>query len=243
MTRQRKATRPASRRAGGPAARSRWAAAALLLALLLAGAGWWLARNWVPDRARFPVQGTWLDSGNAPVDWHMLRARGADFVYLTASDGPASRDALFADGLEAARAQKLQVGAVHVYDLCAPAEAQAANFVTTVPRDPALLPPAIAIDTRPSSCIDLPSDAKLQSELTTFLNQVERHVGKPAILMVSSAVENRYHLAAVIDRNLWVRQNWLEPGYAGRPWVMWTATDTLRSEGQPGPLRWVVVQP
>ncbi|WP_226016185.1 glycoside hydrolase family 25 protein [Novosphingobium sp. FKTRR1] len=231
------------RRTAQRATRWRLAAAALLAVLLASGFGWWEARSWMPDRARFPVQGAWLDTTNAPVDWHMLRARGADFVYLTASQGATSRDPLFAEGLDAAREQKLQVGAVHVYDLCAPAEAQAANFVTTVPREAALLPPAIAIDTRPSSCIDLPSDAKLQSELTTFLNQVERHVGKPAILMVSSAIEGRYHLAAMIDRNLWVRQNWLEPGYAGRPWVMWTATDGLRSEGQPAPLRWVVVQP
>lgn len=243
MSRQGKATRGAPRKAARGGMRWRLAAAVLLVLLVLAGAGWWQARTWRPDRTRFPVQGAWLDSTNTPVDWHMLRARGADFVYLTASNGATQRDDLFTASMDAAREQKLQVGAVHVYDLCAPAEAQAANFVTIVPREATLLPPAIAIDTRPSSCIDLPSDAKLQSELTTFLNQVERHVGKPAILMVSSAIEGRYHLAATIDRNLWVHQNWLEPGYAGRPWVMWTATDSLRSEGQPAPLRWVVVQP
>jgi lysozyme len=172
----------------------------------------------------------------------MLKARGADFVYLTASEGAARRDEAFSDGLDAARARQLQVGAVHVYDLCAPAEAQAANFVTTVPRDAALLPPAIGLDLDSRSCPAEPGEAAMQSELTTFLNQIEKHTGKPAILMVSRSIENRYHLAAMIDRNLWVRQDFLEPGYAGRPWVMWTASSRLRIAGVSGPVRWVVVQ-
>ena len=82
----------------------------------------------------------------------------------------------------------------------------------------------------------------MQSELTTFLNQIEKHVGKPAILMLSSGIESRYHLAAMIDRNLWVAQDFIEPGYVGRPWVMWTASHGLRIDGVPGPVRWVVVQ-
>ena len=49
--------------------------------------------------------------------------------------------------------------------------------------------------------------------------------------------------AAVIDRNIWVRQDYIEPGYAGRPFVMWTATDRYHGKAAPGPLRWVVVQP
>ena len=35
---------------------------------------------------------------------------------------------------------------VHAYDPCVAAERQAGNFVTIVPRDPMLLPPAIALE-------------------------------------------------------------------------------------------------
>jgi lysozyme len=225
-------------------ARGRRVGAFLLLVALLAGAVlWWLSRTWTPDRQRFPVQGVWLSTHDAPVDWAMLKARGADFAYLTASEGANRRDEAFAAALETAREQKIQAGAVHVYDLCAPADAQAANFVTTVPRDAAMLPPAVTLDIDSRSCPEPPGEAALQSELTTFLNQVEKHVGKPAILMVSRGLEQRYHLAAMIDRNIWVRQDYLAPDYAGRPWVMWTATTRLRTDAAPGPLRWVVVQP
>lgn len=225
------------------AARNRVLAAALLVVLVALGAAWWKARTWMPDRAAYPVQGVWLDAHDGPVDWRLLRAHGADFAYLTASEGPDRRDGAFGAGLEAATGQGMEAGAVHVYDLCGRAEAQAANFVTIVPRDARLLPPAVMLDTDSRSCPVPPGEAEVQSELTTFLNQIERHIGRPAILMVSRSFESRYHIAAVIDRNLWVRQDFLAPGYAGRPWVMWTATGRLRTDAAGGPLRWVAVRP
>lgn len=224
-------------------ARRRVAAAVLLVLLLAAGWIWWQARTWHPDRTRFPVQGLWVDVHDGAVDWRMVKARGADFAYLTASEGAGRRDEAFTPALDAVREQGLQAGAVHVYDLCAKADAQAARFVTIVPRDARLLPPAVALDLDQRSCAEPPSEAALQSELTTFLNQVERHAGKPAILMVTRGLESRYHLAASIDRNLWLVQNFFEPGYAGRPFVLWTASDRLRLDGVPGPVRWVAVQP
>jgi lysozyme len=225
------------------AARRRVGLAIVLLVLMAALLGaWWEARRWIPDRARFLVQGAWLDTHDGPVDWPMLKARGADFVYLPASEGPARRDEAFTAALEAARGQKLKVGAVHVYDLCAPADAQAANFVTIVPRDRAMLPPAIALDLDSRSCPAPPGEAAMQSELTTFLNQIEKHTEFKAILMVSRSFEARYHLAKMVDRNLWVRQDFVEPGYTGGEWVMWTATTRLRIDGVAGPVRWVVVK-
>ncbi len=224
-------------------ARRRLLAAFLLAALVAAGLAWWKARTWLPDREIYPVQGVWLSDDDGAVDWRLLRAAGADFAYLTASEGTATRDSRFAENLDAARARGMQVGAVHAYDLCAPADAQAANFVTVVPRNKDLLPPAIALDIDSRTCPEAPGEAQMQSELTTFLNQVERHAEKPVILMVSRGLEKRYHLAAMIDRNIWVLQDYIEPGYAGRPWVMWTATDRLRLNAAQGPLRWVVVQP
>ena len=225
------------------AARRRVGLAIVLLVLVAAVLGaWWESHRWMPDRARFLVQGAWLDTHDGPVDWPMLKARGADFVYLTASEGPARRDEAFTAALAAARAQKLKVGAVHVYDLCAPADAQAANFVTIVPRDRALLPPAIALDLDSRSCPDAPGDAAMQSELTTFLNQIEKHTEFKAILMVSRSFEARYRLATMVDRNFWVRQDYFEPGYTGGAWVMWTATTQLHIAGVAEPVRWVVVR-
>ncbi|OYU36539.1 MAG: lysozyme [Novosphingobium sp. PASSN1] len=224
-----------------PARRRVWIVVAVLLLAAAAAFAWAASRQWEPDRARFPVQGAWLDVHDGAVDWSMLKAHGADFVYLTASEGAGRRDAAFSPSLEAARKAGLQVGAVHVYDLCAPADGQAADFVTLVPRDEAMLPPAVALDLDSRSCPEPPGEAAMQSELTTFLNQIEKHTERPAMLMLSRSFEAHYHLAGRVDRNLWLAGDFLEPSYAGRPWVMWTATSRLRLSGMAGPVRWVAV--
>lgn len=223
--------------------RVRAAAFVLLLAVAGGGAAWWWARHWMPPRAAYPVQGALVGAQDGTIDFHALHAVGAGFVYLEASRGASGRDRAFARNLREVRGSGLQVGAVHGYDPCVPAERQAANFVTIVPRDSTLLPPVIALDKLAADCRDSTSEVAVESELTTFLNQVEGHVGKPAVLKVSRAFEERYAISARMERNLWLEGDWMEPDYAGRPFTLWTANGALRSEGAPGPLRWVAVQP
>lgn len=214
-----------------------------LLVLLLAGAGWWQAGEWRPSRARFPVQGVEIGSGDGAVNFAALKAGGADFVYLDASEGTTRRDAGFEASLTKARAAGLQVGALHRFDPCLGADAQVGNFVTGVPRDARLLPPAVELTIDDEACAAPPAEAAMQSELTTLINQIEAHSGKSAILKLSRGFEARYHVSAMIDRNLWVSGAYLAPGYAGRPWVMWSANPRLRSPAAEGRLRWVVVRP
>ncbi len=224
---------------------TRWRVmAALLLVALLGGAwAWWQFIHWTPSRNAYPVQGILVSAGDGRTSFVAFKAIGADFAYLEASSGATRRDASFARNLAAVRSAGLQFGAVHHYDPCVPADRQAANFVTVVPRDDSLLPPAIELDETADECEKPVSDQAVESELMTFLNQVEGHAGKPALLKISRAFEQRYHLASAIDRNLWLTRDRFEPDYAGRPWTLWTANSALRSEASPVPVRWVVVQP
>jgi len=199
--------------------------------------------HWTPLREAYPVQGILVGAGDGRTSFVAFKAIGADFAYLEASSGATRRDPAFARNLEAVRAAGLQFGAVHHYDPCVPADRQAANFVTVVPRDDKLLPPAIELDETAQDCPHPVSDQAVESELMTFLNQVEGHAGKPALLKISKQFEQRYRLATAIDRNLWLTRDRFEPDYAGRPWTLWTANSALRSEASPGPVRWVVVQP
>lgn len=230
-------------RKSGNRTRLRLIGALLLLAMVAGGAGWWHVSHWTPDRAAWPLQGVEIGAEDGAVNFAAIRAIGADFAYLDASASAFARDPAFVANLEAARAAKMQVGAVHRYDPCQPAEKQAANFVTVVPRDKALLPPAVALDDLADGCPVKVSDAAVESELTTFLNQIETHTGKAAILKVSPAFEARYRIARAIDRNLWLERTRFQPDYAGRPWMLWTANAALATEASPDPLRWVVVQP
>ncbi|HSJ97623.1 MAG TPA: glycoside hydrolase family 25 protein [Myxococcota bacterium] len=223
--------------------RARIAAALLLVALAGGGWAWWHGQHWRPDPAAFPVQGVLVGSRDGRVDFNALRAIGASFAYLEASEGAAGRDRAFARNLRAARGSGLSFGAVHAYDPCVTAEKQSANFMTIVPRDSGLLPPAIALTRTAEGCEPRVSEAAVESELTTFLNQVEGHVGQPAVLLVSREFEEAYAISGRLERNLWLTRDWFQPDYAGRPWTLWTANSSYRSEASEEPLRWVVLQP
>lgn len=224
---------------------SRWRlrlfGAVLLVALIAAAWGWWTIHHWRPSKSTYPVQGIEVGNEDGAVDWKAAKAIGASFAYLDASASAFARDPAFSQNLEDARAAKLQVGAVHIYDPCQPAEKQAANFMTVVARDKAMLPPALALDLLADDCPVKVTDAAVLSELMTFLNQIETHTGKATILKISRSFEKRYHLATRIDRNLWLESTYMQPEYAGRPWMLWTANAMLKSEASANALRWVVV--
>lgn len=220
------------------------AAGVLLLLALLAGLyGWWRFINWTPSRDAYPMQGILAGAADGEVDFRAFRTIGADFAYLEASVGAQGRDPAFARNLAAARKAGLKVGAVHRFSPCEAAEKQAANFVTIVPRDAALLPPAVKLDRIAADCPGHVVDAAVESELMTFLNEIEGHVGKPAILKIAPSFEKHYRTGRTLERNLWLEGDFLQPGYVGRPWTLWTANSMLNTQASEGPVRWVVVQP
>lgn len=235
-----KRRRKAGRRRG-------WRVPLIILALLAAGgaAAWWHwhGRHWRPSEARYPEQGILAAETDGAVRFDIVRGLGGSFAYLEASRGAKGRDRAFIANLEAARREGLAVGAVHVFDPCATADRQSANFVIAVPRDRALLPPVILMDRTAEFCPHPVSEAAIQSELMTLVNQIEAHAGKPAILAPSAEFERRYRAGGRIERKLWLTRALAEPTYAGRPWTLWTANPHLQTQAAAQPLRWVVARP
>lgn len=217
----------------------------IVLLLVAAALGWWHwhTSHWRPGEDRYPEQGVLVGEGDGAVRFAIVRGLGGSFAYLEASRGGAGRDRSFGPHLAAARKAGLAVGAVHVFDPCTPADRQSANFLIAVPRDAALLPPAILMARDSTFCPEPVSEAAIQSELMVLVNQIEAHAGKPAILAPSADFERRYRVGARIERRLWLARDLAEPGYAGRPWTLWTANSALQTDAADGPLRWVVARP
>jgi lysozyme len=226
-----------------PATVRLWITRAIVL-LLLAGAvlaahTWW-ARGWRPDAARWPSQGAAIGPVNAPVSWAALARHGASFAYIDATSGARWANPRFAAEVDGARAAGLRTGAIHRYDLCSLSHDQASAFVRLVPRAADALPPVVMLDSD-GDCARHPTRALLLSELSTFVNQIETHIGKPIIIAPDAGFEGRYGVASAINRPLWLRSDRSEPDPEGPRWVIWQANDALRLEGTTGPLRWLVV--
>ncbi len=217
--------------------------AVLLTALALAAYVWWLAQRWVPDPSAYSEQGAFVDEGAGAVNFRTLRALGAGFVYVAASEGAEGRNPTFTENFEAADEIGLSLGVVHRFDPCVAADRQTANLVVMVPRDADLLPVAVALEDSHAGCEARHSEAWVESELLTFINQVENHTGRPVILKPSRAFEREYGFASRIERNLWLTQSWAEPTYGGRPWLLWTANRHRTIPASERPVAWVVARP
>ena len=221
----------------------------LLLAMLIIaplGVAGWLyldLQTWHPPESEFPEQGADLSASEGSVNFEVLKGSGADFVYLPATSGEGQRAGDFTRSLAAARAAGLEVGAVHRFDPCVPADGQSANFVTIVPRDDALLPPAIELIDTGADCLENVTSGEVRSELTILANQVEAHSGRQVILKLGREFEATHAVASRIERNLWLVRTRLEPDYGGRPWLIWTANESYRLPGSQAPLAWAVVRP
>ena len=218
----------------------RWAAA-LLLPCVVAIAGWLYAGRWHPSPARFPLQGIDLLMAPGPVEWGSVRAAGADFAYLVATQGH-RREPSFEANWAALPEAGLRRGAVHLFSLCEPAGTQANAFNVVVPQSADALPAAVDVSYR-DDCADRPAPATLLAGLRRFLATVEVHTGKPLLVRVSRAVDADYRLTAALERPVWAMANWFDPAYPARRWRMWRANDLRRVDGVTGPVNWDVVAP
>lgn len=214
----------------------------VLVLAILAYAAWSFTTSWRPSRDQYPVQGISVSEANGDIAWHVLKATGTDFAYILATKGEKYRDSKFAENIAQARKVDIRYGAVHQYSLCRLASDQASNFVTTVPRSRNALPPAVRLAFEPD-CNDHPARSAVLSELNTFLNQIEAHSEKTAIIAVTKDFDEFYKISSGVNRTFWLEENFFPPDYAAKPWVMWKSTSHLRVKGIEGPVDWNVVRP
>ena len=215
----------------------------ILLILAMAGLfGWRFAINWAPARTDYAVQGIDVSEASGTIDWMTVKANDVDFAYARATAGAATRDASFTRNWAEIESAGLRRGAIHVFSLCAPAEAQAGAFVATAARDPEALPAAIDLSFH-EDCPARPARDVVLTEIRRLAATIETHSGKPAILRIAPEFEAQYQVSGAIPRPLWSTGFFRPPEYFARPWAMWQSSTIRRIEGVEQPVNWNVVAP
>jgi lysozyme len=79
----------------------------------------------------------------------------------------------------------------------------------------------------------------MSADLAAFLDPVEAHFGKPAVIYLIGEAEDRYG-ALMPDRLRWVRSLSLHPGHEG--WVYWQYHNMGRVDGIEGDVDLNVLQ-
>jgi lysozyme len=165
-----------------------------------------------------------------------------DFAYIKATEGGDRRDRRFAENWAGAGRAGIARGAYHFFTLCRPGADQAANFIATVPPDPAMLPPVIDLEFG-GNCAARPSAKALIAELAAFIRPVEARFGKPVTLYLTREFDTAYTLSARVNRPLWLRRLVLEPHWGARAWSIWQASSFRRVRGITGRVDWNVMRP
>jgi lysozyme len=214
----------------------------MLAAAVSAAAGWAYVGGWAPSRADYAVQGIDVSQANGSIDWAMVKARDVDFAYVRATAGTDQRDGQFVGNWAGMASAGIRRGALHVFSLCSSAAAQAGAFVAMVPRDPEALPAAIDLDFH-DDCPARPERGVVLDRVRQLAAIVETHSGKPVVLRVSRAFDERYGVSESIPRPLWVVGDFVRPDYAARPWRMWRSNSLRRIDGVEGTVNWSVVAP
>lgn len=224
-----------------PASLLRRAGVAFVLLCLAALAGAFFVSRWVPDKQAYPMQGVDVSEAQGAIDWKRLRAAGSEFGYIRATFGATGRDTGFSRNWDDAGSAGVRRGAYHDFNLCQLAADQAANFITTVPRDATALPVAIHLDFS-DGCSARPARAVVVGEVSNFIQQVEAHAEQPVMLSIDRDFEDEYKITASIDRPIWARQAFFPPDFGTHAWIMWQANPHRRADGVNGPVNWSVVR-
>ncbi|CDX39691.1 Lysozyme [Mesorhizobium sp. ORS 3359] len=183
------------------------------------------------------VHGVDVSRWQGNINWGKLRAQGANFAYIKATDGGDHLDPMFMKNWRNADAAGLKRGAYHFFYWCRTAGEQADWFIRNVPKMDGALPPVIDVEWNgESSCRRKPSREKVLEKMQVFMDKLERHYGQRPIIYTSPDFYRDNLRGAFLDYPFWLRAVAAHPSnvYPGRKWLFWQYSGSGLSHGVTG---------
>lgn len=208
------------------------AVGAILACLLIAAVTYYA--TYEPNRRAYPVRGIDVSHHQGWIDWAQVANDDVSFSYMKATEGGDFVDPRFRENWRQSAKHGVLRGAYHFFTFCRPAQIQAMNFISTVPVDSAALPPVMDLEYL-GNCTDRPTIKHMENEIRIWLDLVESHYGRQAILYVTKEFYRAYLEPSTISRPLWLRSLARPPRYA-RHWIIWQYHNRGRVDGIVGPV-------
>jgi lysozyme len=145
----------------------------------------------VPDVSAYAVRGIDISHHQHAIDWSQVKTVGLSFVYMKATEGADGVDETFAANWAGAQSAGLRRGAYHFYNFCKSGKAQGAQFVKTVPADPAALPPTVDLE-ESGSCKAMPTKAAFRKSFANFVAAVQAGFGRQPVIYVNAKIYAKY---------------------------------------------------
>lgn len=223
----------------------KWLIAAAALFCLSASAAGALLFNGVirfnnPPMRMYPVRGVDVSSYQGAVDWDVLSGQGIGFAYIRATEGSSTQDARFSFNWEHACKTGLTVGAYHYFSFDSSADAQADNFIRTVPVRSDALPPAVDLELYGNKRLHPPAKPETDKLLSELLRRLEEHYGKKPVIYVTQRTYDLYISGGYADYAVWIRDVITKPSLPDKKlWTFWQYTDRQKLPGYKGSERFI----
>jgi lysozyme len=182
----------------------------------------------------YAVHGVDVSRWQGNINWPKLKAHGANFAFIKATDGGDRVDPAFRRNWKGAQAAGVKRGAYHFFFWCRSGESQARWFIRNVPREAGALPPVIDVEwTRSRSCPKRPSPANVRKKMTSFMDALEAHYGQRPIIYTAPDFYEDNLQGAFPNHPFWLRAVAEHPSkvYPGRRWLFWQYSGTGLSKG------------
>ncbi len=166
------------------------------------------------------------------VDWEKLNSINSttpiSFMILRATMGKSGKDRHFKEYWQQARHKNIVMGAYHYYRPNEPGLPQAQNFIESVKLLPGDLLPVIDIEKEPRKR----KIAELKTELSIFINAIEKHYGVKPILYTGDSFYQSYLATGEFDHYpLWIANYNLASLPKTSHWVIWQFSERGKLEG------------
>ncbi len=149
------------------------------------------------------------------IDWPALAGSRVTFAYIKATEGGDFRDKRFRLNWEGAKKAGIARGAYHYFTRCRPGIEQAHNFIATVPREQAALPPVIDAE-HLDPCRTGREISNVVGEIMALLDALEAHYGRRPIIYTSSDFDTAYLQGQLARERFWVRSLFWRPTFRTR---------------------------
>jgi len=183
-----------------------------------------------PSPRGYPVHGIDVSKFQGDIDWRAVKKSGVDFAFIKATEGGDRFDERFRENWSGAGGAGVARGAYHFYYFCRPAADQADWFIRHVPNDRLALPPVLDMEWNGHSptCPKKKPRAHVLSEMRIFLDKIERHFGRKAIIYTSVDFHEEILEGEFTDHQFWLRSVAGSPTkkFKNRPWRFWQFTGT-----------------
>lgn len=193
-----------------------------------------------PSKEVYPVRGVDVSAYQGKILWDVLSRQKIQFAYIKATEGSTSQDKRFSYNWKNASKTSLRIGAYHFFSYDSSGEAQAENFIHTVPKIENMLPPVVDIEFYGKKEMNSPKRKQVQKILDELLCAIEKHYGTKPIIYATQKSYDLYIKNSYKQYNIWIRNVFWKPELSDhRLWTFWQYSDRTRMSGYDGAEKYI----